>query len=153
MTHGDQDFKTSISEYVPKGIEIQIVEQFLDPDMIDKTVREKCEILGIARQTYYEHMKKPAFQVYLGSLIKDMIKVNAGPLVNAAVKAAKAGSFQHFKYLMEMGDLYKEDNKLQLEASIEHIVTFGRSSDNDLDELPPRTIIDIEPSETPEDSE
>jgi hypothetical protein len=151
MTKVNKHNNNSEQEYIPTPNEMRILEVMIDPSHLDKTVIEKCEILGISRTTYYWHMNKPEFQAYYIGLAKELIKQNAVPLVNAAVKFAKAGSFQHFKYLMEMGEIHKEDNKLQLEGAIEHIVTFGRSLDDDPDELPDgRVIIDVEP-EDPED--
>lgn len=140
-------------EYSPTPIEQRILEIIFDPEHVSTTITEKCEALGIARNTYYHHMNKPEFQAYYIRLAKDLIKQNTAPLVNAAVKHAKAGSFQHFKFLMEMGDIHKEDNKLQLDAAIEHIVTFGRKDEDEDFELAAknnRIIIDIDP-EDPED--
>lgn len=127
--------------YIPRGIEIQIIEQLLDPTMIDKTITEKCELLGVSRQTYYTHMSKPGFSAYCKALVYETIKHNSLPMIQAAVKAAKNGSFQHFKLLMEMGDFHTEEKNVNLEGNvaIEHIVTFGVPGI----EAPKREIIEI----------
>lgn len=84
-------------------MELKLLLQLLEPDMVLKTVAERCEIAGCSRWTWYKAMKKPLFVEALNQLTMASIKDHVPALIKAGVKHALAGSYQHWNKLLEMG--------------------------------------------------
>lgn len=131
-----------LEEYKLVGCEERILEVLLDPECINMTVTDRCKVIGISRNTYYTHMNKPAFNAYCKTLVRSTIQSEVMPLLNAALREAKKGSFHHFKLLMEMGQFHTDEKNLNIDGNmaIEHIVSFGQEfSKNNIIEVSARS--------------
>lgn len=128
-----------------------LLDVLLDPEMANSTHVERFEAAGLSKQGYYDILKRPHFRALVSKMLYDTIYHESLPMMHAALKAAKSGSFAHFKLLMEMGGLHTDASKVVHEGAVEHIVTF---STKEPDELPVRQqILDAEWTEGPEESE
>ncbi|HYD91742.1 MAG TPA: phBC6A51 family helix-turn-helix protein [Flavobacterium sp.] len=97
---------TESDVYQPTKAEEKLLKVLVNPDFIGATVANICQEAGISRETYYQAFKKPGFCELQERLAKDLIKQAVNPIINACIKEAKNGSFQHAKLLMEMGHMY-----------------------------------------------
>lgn len=84
----------------------------LDPASRLKTVTEICEAAGCSRNCYYESFKKTEFAELVRQRSKELVARAAPMLVNAFLREALRGSFQHGKVLLEMAELYQESKAL-----------------------------------------
>jgi hypothetical protein len=97
--------KVDTSYHLTKAEE-RILVVLCDPANRDKTVVDICKVAEVCRETYYRAIQKPHFTELAQQLAIAVIKQQVIPLVNSGIAAAKQGSFQHWKVLMEMGGLY-----------------------------------------------
>lgn len=125
----DDDLPTMLLKLTPH--ERKTVEVMIDPANTMLTVKSKIELIGCNTDTYYAIMNRPHMKEIVKKMVYEIIMHNATQMVNSAVKSAKKGSFPHFKTLMEMGQLHSDTKKVELEATVEHIVTFA--TDDDID--------------------
>lgn len=93
-------------EYVPTHKEQALLSVLIDPEHRLESVKKQCELAGVSREFYYQLMRKPAFMEHYRVLLLDVIRSQAGQLINIAIDQAKSGSFPHLKLLMEMGGLH-----------------------------------------------
>ena len=106
MTDGDR--------YTPTPAEEKLLEVLLNPENLGKTVTEKCNLAKIARNTYYDIMKKPEFVKLQNNLAINLIRDKVSDVLQASVKCATtsgARGFQDRRMLLEMfGVVVKEDD-------------------------------------------
>lgn len=89
--------------------EQKLLEVLLDPANRMKSVTEICGIVGCDRSTYYRAFEKKTFADLYNRLSANLAKRHLGQVMNAFVREATRGSFQHGKVLLEMaGVLTKE---------------------------------------------
>lgn len=107
------NYLTDGDRYSPTPAEERLLEILLNPDNLGKTIVEKCNLAKIARNTYYEIMKKPEFVKLQNSLAVDMIRDKVSDVLAASVKVATtsgARGFQDRQMLLRMYGLdVKED--------------------------------------------
>lgn len=96
------------TEYQPTKKEQNLLEALLDPANRLKSITEICRVAKCGRQAYYDAFKKPEFVEYYKQESKALASKHIGQVLNAFVKEASRGSFQHGKVLLEMAGLYKE---------------------------------------------
>ena len=80
----------------------------LNPENVYLNKLELCEKAGVNRKVYYTAFSNPKFVALYRSKAKDLISEAVVPIINASVKEAIAGSFQHAKLLLEMGDMHQD---------------------------------------------
>lgn len=97
------------TEYSPTKLEEKLLEIMLQPENRYKTVSEICRMAEIDRSTYYRAFAKAEFMAHYKAECRRMVDRAIGPVLNAFVKQAVAGSFQHGKVLLEMGGLIGPD--------------------------------------------
>ena len=95
-------------------VEKRLIEALLEPANRFKTVSEICDIVKCARNSYYRAFDKPYFRVEYEKRSADLAKKHLGPIMNAFVKQAISGSFQHGKVLLEMAGVYVEKAKAEI---------------------------------------
>lgn len=103
-----------VVEYRPTKAESAILEALLNPANRLKTITELCDMLGITTRTYQRAFKKREFLELYNEMSMDMVRQHVGPVINAFLKEAKRGSFQHGKVLLEMAGVYSETTKHEL---------------------------------------
>jgi hypothetical protein len=123
---------TKINEYEPTTAEKKLLEVLLNPENAGKSITEKCKIADISRTHYYDIMHKPEFLELCNVTAIDLIKGELMPLMAAAIKEAKNGSFQHFKILMEMHGLYREKSDINVNADTPLRAAVMQMSDTDI---------------------
>lgn len=108
------NYLTDGDRYTPTPAEERLLEVLLNPDNLGKTVTEKCNLAKIARNTYYDIMKKPEFVKLQNSLAINLIRDKVSDVLQASVKCATtsgARGFQDRRMLLEMfGVVVKEDD-------------------------------------------
>lgn len=88
--------------------EEKLLEVLLSPENRMKNITEICHITGISRMTYYRAFEKPEFVERYKRESKELVNKAVAPVVNAFIREAKRGSFQHGKVLLEMAGMYEE---------------------------------------------
>lgn len=88
--------------------EHSILEAMLNPENRMKNVADICKIAKVDRSTYYRAFQKPDFIETYKELSESLVKQSIAPVINAFVREAKRGSFQHGKVLLEMAGLYNK---------------------------------------------
>lgn len=102
------------SEYQPTKAERKLLEVLLNPVHRLKSITEICEIAEISRRQYYNIFAKPEFAEHYKQESKRLVGRYAGPLINAFIKEAVRGSYQHGKVLLEMAGLYQETTRKEV---------------------------------------
>lgn len=97
------------------GAEFRLLTVLASPENRMKTVTEICQLADIHRDTYYNAFKRPHFIEANNQLAIALVRQAATPLVHAGLNAAMQGSYQHWKVLMEMAQLY-DPKRLSLET-------------------------------------
>lgn len=80
--------------------ELKLLVAMVEPEFVAMNVKDRCEKFGCSRETWYRAVKKPAFQEARNQLVLHTIKEAGAALVQAGLKHALNGSFQHWKELM-----------------------------------------------------
>lgn len=102
------------TEYQPTQAEQKIIEVLLDPANRMKSITEVCRIAQCDRSTYYRAFDKPEFVELYNRKSAELAKNYLGPVMNAFVREATRGSFQHGKVLLEMAGVYKETSRKEV---------------------------------------
>lgn len=105
------------AEYRPTRSETKLLDALLNPANRLKTITELCDMLEISTRTYQRAWKKPEFVKLYETKSMDLVKQQVGPVINAFLREAKRGSFQHGKVLLEMAGLYTEKKSHELTGS------------------------------------
>lgn len=114
MTEKADNPSQKCSEYKPTKAEAKLLEVMLNPAYRLKSISEVCEIAGISRRQYYNIFAKPEFVDHYKQESKALASKHIGQVLNAFVKEASRGSFQHGKVLLEMAGLYQETTRKEV---------------------------------------
>jgi len=95
-----------LTEYNPTKSEQKLLEVLMNPANRMKSATDVCQIAGISRETYYAAFYK--------DMSLKVVKAAVAPVINAFVREAQRGSFQHGKILLEMADMYAEKTKREV---------------------------------------
>ena len=98
--------QTKTNEYELSTAGKKLLEALADPENRNKSITDLCQVAGVSRDTYYKAFKKPEFIERYEILCRDLVKHSLAPIVNACIKEAKDGSYQHIRIVLEMGGLY-----------------------------------------------
>lgn len=109
-----EKLEQNVTKYKPTLNEKKILEAMLNPANRLKTITEICDIAGVSRKAYYRAFEKPDFMDHYKQESKALASKHIGQVLNAFVKEASRGSFQHGKVLLEMAGLYKETIRKEL---------------------------------------
>lgn len=107
------------NKYIPTKAETRLLDVLLNPETVCKSITDICEEAGVVRNVYYDAMAKPDFVEYYHGIVKSHISAKASPLINAAMKEAEKGSFQHIKLLLEMAGMHTETKEIKHSGSVE----------------------------------
>lgn len=99
--------------YKPTKAEEKLLEVLVNPEHKEKPVVEICEIAGISQRHYYDIFKKEEFIEYYKKCSFELVKQVVMPVLNAVVKEAKAGSYNHAKMILEMAQMYTEKREIK----------------------------------------
>jgi len=108
----------NVTEYELTPSEKKIIEALLNPENRMKKITDLCQTIGISRETYYKAFDKPGFVVKYKEMSKELVNKAVGPVINSFIKEASRGSFQHGKVILEMADMYREKQQLELTKSV-----------------------------------
>jgi hypothetical protein len=109
-----ENLEQNLTDYKLTPSEEKLIEALLNPENRMKKITELCQIAEISRETYYNAFNKPQFVAIYKARSKELINKAVGPVLNAFIKEASRGSFQHGKVLLEMADLYTEKTKQEI---------------------------------------
>lgn len=113
--------------------EKRLIEALLDPNNRFKSITEICDTVKCSRPTYYRAFNKPHFRDAYKSRAAALSERHLGQVMNAFVKEATRGSFQHGKVLLEMAGVYAE--KTQRDLNLNHQGTVNLKTEPDLSAL------------------
>lgn len=102
------------TEYEPTPAEARLIEVLLEPEHRLKKVVDICRIAECDKATYYRAFDKPGFVELYTRKSQELAKKYLGPVMNAFVREATRGSFQHGKVLLEMAGAYKETSRKEV---------------------------------------
>lgn len=107
MTHG-------VTENDLTPTERRLMEALLDPSNRLRSISEVCDTANCSRKSYYRAFEKPFFREEYKRRAAELSERHLGQVMNAFVKEATRGSFQHGKVLLEMAGVYAEKAKHEL---------------------------------------
>lgn len=114
MTQKAENPSQNCPEFKPTKAEAKLLEVMLNPAYRLKSISEVCEIAGISRRQYYNIFAKPEFVDHYKQESKSLASKHIGQVLNAFVKEASRGSFQHGKVLLEMAGVYQETTRKEV---------------------------------------
>ncbi len=120
-----EDSKNSVqilTEYKLTEKESILIEVMLNPDNRMKSITDICKIANCTRTTYYESFSKAGFKAIYESKAKELVKNAVGPVINAFIKEAVRGSYQHGKTILEMAGVYSENQNVNLNVTFEQLL-------------------------------
>jgi hypothetical protein len=91
--------------------EKRLIEALLDPNNRFKSISEICDTAKCSRNTYYRAFNKPHFREEYKRQAAALSERHLGQVMNAFVREATRGSFQHGRVLLEMAGVYTEKSK------------------------------------------
>lgn len=91
--------------------EKRLIEALLDPGNRFKSISEICDTAKCGRRTYYRAFDRPRFREEYKRQAAALSERHLGQVMNAFVREATRGSFQHGKVLLEMAGVYSEKTK------------------------------------------
>ncbi len=126
------------TNYSPTEKEQNLLEVLINPENRMKSITDICKIAKCARTTYYEAFAKPEFVAIYQQMSMDIVKQSIAPVLNAFVREAQRGSFQHGKALLEMAGIYTEEQRARiavLKSKAQNGDTGDAESDGFIDAL------------------
>lgn len=100
---------TRTVKYKPTKEQIRLLEVMLNPEHRFKTVTQICALAKISRMTYYRAFENQKFVTLYKAKGKDLVSASVLPVINAFVREAVRGSFQHGKALLEIAGITTEE--------------------------------------------
>ena len=100
--------KRNSTKYKPTEKEKALLEILINPDYRMKSITDICKAAKCTRNIYYTAFEKPEFVKLYKELSASLVQQSIAPVINAFVREAKRGSFQHGKVLLEMAGLYNK---------------------------------------------
>jgi hypothetical protein len=91
--------------------EKRLIEALLEPNNRFKSISEICDTAKCSRNTYYRAFNKPHFREEYKRQAAALSERHLGQVMNAFVREATRGSFQHGRVLLEMAGVYTEKSK------------------------------------------
>jgi hypothetical protein len=104
----------NFTEYEPTDKEQNLLEVLINPENRMKSVTDICKLAKCTRPVYYEAFQKPGFTTLYQRMSMDIVKQSIAPVLNAFVREAQRGSFQHGKALLEMAGIYDDEKKARI---------------------------------------
>lgn len=108
------DNKQNSTEYKLTQKEENLIETMLDPSNRMKSITEICKLANCSRAIYYDAFAKPEFVAIYKERSIALAEKYLGSVMNAFVREAARGSYQHGKVLLEMAGAYKETSRKEL---------------------------------------
>ena len=100
--------KRNSTKYKPTEKEKALLEILINPDYRMKSITDICKAAKCTRNIYYTAFEKPEFVKLYKELSESIVQQSIAPVINAFVREAKRGSFNHGKVLLEMAGLYNK---------------------------------------------
>lgn len=85
--------------------EAKLLKVLCQPESMKLSVKEICDQAGVHTMTYYRAMQSDNFKKLLPMMVDEIIKGNIVHIINSSIKAAKAGSYQDRRMLLEMAGM------------------------------------------------
>jgi len=122
----------NFTEYEPTEKEKNILEVLMNPENRMKSITDICKLAKCTRPVYYEAFKKLGFVELYQRMSMDIVKQSIAPVLNAFVREAQRGSYQHGKALLEMAGIYTDEQKARI-AVLKAKAQNGDSGDTESD--------------------
>ncbi len=116
MVQNKQNATNPGNTYNPTKAEQALLDTLLNPENRMKSVTDVCKVAKIDRVTYYRAFAKSEFVALYQWRSMDLIRQHVAPVINAFIREAQRGSFQHGKVLLEMAGVYTD--KLELSGQV-----------------------------------
>jgi len=122
----------NVTDYKPSRSEKKLLEALMNPANRLKAIVEICNIAKVSRQSYYRSFGKPEFVFYYSKQSAALVKRYIGQVMNAFIREAVRGSFQHGKVILEMAEVYAERSKVEHSGEMAHKHIYSYMSDAEL---------------------
>lgn len=120
--------KQNSTNYKPTEKEKNLLEVLLNPEYRMKSITDICKAAKCSRNIYYDAFAKPEFVELYKQYSNDLVKQSVAPVINAFIREAQRGSFNHGKMLLEMAGMYTDKSEVEIK-SLPQIV-LKRSGDD-----------------------
>lgn len=109
-----------------------LLDVLMNPENRMKSVADICKIAKIDRATYYRAFAKQEFVDAYKKMSTDLVNQNISSVLNAFIKQAQRGSFQHGKVLLEMAGVYSEKANINLSGEVKSTNPYDELSVEEL---------------------
>lgn len=103
--------KQKHTKYKPTEKEKILLEILINPDYRMKSITDICKAAKCSRDVYYKAFAKTEFVELYKELSESLVKQSIAPVINAFIREAQRGSFNHGKVLLEMAGLYNKKDE------------------------------------------
>ncbi len=100
------------TEYEMSDTEKRLLETLLDPRNRHLSITQICSKANIGRTTYYRLFDNPEFEAIVKRESKRLVDRYLSQVMNAFVREAQRGSYNHGKTLLEMAGLHVDKKEL-----------------------------------------
>lgn len=101
-------------------MDTKVIECVLSPESASMTIKERCKLLNISKDSYYRVMKKPHVIAAIneGSLL--IVRHNLLPLLNKTMEYAMESKSNHQdrKYLFQLLGVLKDNNSTTVNVGV-----------------------------------
>jgi len=104
------------TNYEPTEKEQNLLDVLINPENRMKSITDICRVAKCDRKIYYTAFAKPGFVAIYNAMSMDIVKQSVAPVVNAFVREALRGSYQHGKLLLDMAGLHTDEEKARTAA-------------------------------------
>ncbi len=81
-----------------------------------KSITDICKAAKCSRNIYYDAFAKPEFVELYKQYSNDLVKQSVAPVINAFIREAQRGSFNHGKMLLEMAGMYTDKSEVEIKS-------------------------------------
>lgn len=93
------------------------------------TVKALAEEAGVKSAFVHEKLKNPEFRQLFIEAIQTGITAETPAILHTFAQAAKEGSFQHGKLILELTGVHQDKQKVDISAKIEHNESLFKSDE------------------------
>lgn len=124
--------KQKHTKYKPTEKEKILLEILINPDYRMKSITDICKAAKCSRDVYYKAFAKTEFVELYKELSESLVKQSIAPVINAFIREAQRGSFNHGKVLLEMAGLYnKKDDDDTKTINLVHSIPRPKKDGDD----------------------
>ncbi|NSW92869.1 MAG: hypothetical protein HPY74_19885 [Firmicutes bacterium] len=105
---------TRKDEYKLSPTREKILEAMVNPEFLGLSITEKCQRIGVSRESWYQALRDEKFMELVGKTSLDLVREKLGEILASSIKTAiTCGSrgYQDRRMLLELAGLLRPENE------------------------------------------